>query len=107
MEMDCFVSLHRAVGEDKYEVVQQQSLTPRTDKTYKSKEAFVEACRAHPDKVSPSGIRLIILAKKTLMEEGWSVAAASLQRPFPVLRHIVFLLAHRQFGGVGFRQRSM
>jgi len=70
MEMDLFLSIHRAVGEDEYEVVMQQSLTPRTDKTYKSKEAFIKAYNAHPDKMSPSGIRLIVLAKKTLTAEG-------------------------------------
>lgn len=43
MEMDLFVSIHKELGEDKYDVVRQQSLTPRTDKTYVNERAFIQA----------------------------------------------------------------
>ena len=49
----------------------QQSLTPRTDKTYRSKEAFLKAYKDHPETMSMSGIRLVVFAKKSLAGEGF------------------------------------
>eukprot|EP00041_Stephanoeca_diplocostata_P015525 m.296652 g.296652 ORF g.296652 m.296652 type:complete len:534 (-) comp20069_c0_seq5:352-1953(-) len=69
-EQDFFISTHREIGEEKYEMIECQSLTPRTDKTYKSEEDFVRAVRA--GKARPSGIRLVVFCKKSLLAEGWS-----------------------------------
>lgn len=71
MEMDLFVSIHKELGEDKYDVIRQQSLTPRTDKTYVNERAFIQACRE--GKASPSGIRVMLLVKKSLIAEGWTI----------------------------------
>jgi hypothetical protein len=56
-----------------YDNVWQQSLTPRTDKTYKSKADFIAAFKAHPERMSMSGIRIIIFAKKSLAAEGFGL----------------------------------
>lgn len=56
-----------------YDNVWQQSLTPRTDKTYKSKADFLKAYKEHPERMSMSGIRLIVLAKKSLVAEGFAL----------------------------------
>eukprot|EP00038_Savillea_parva_P013600 m.211719 g.211719 ORF g.211719 m.211719 type:complete len:551 (+) comp25629_c0_seq1:245-1897(+) len=73
MEMDLFLSIHRAIGEDKYDNIWQQSLTPRTDKTYKSKADFIKAYKAHPERMSMSGIRICVFAKKSLAAEGYAL----------------------------------
>jgi len=68
-EQDLFLSIHRTLGEDKYDVIDCQSLTPRTDKTYKTQASFKDAIASGAAK--ESGIRMIVLVKRSLIKEGW------------------------------------
>eukprot|EP00050_Salpingoeca_kvevrii_P017330 m.64136 g.64136 ORF g.64136 m.64136 type:complete len:549 (+) comp7502_c0_seq2:166-1812(+) len=64
-EQDWFLTLHEAIGGDKYECVAEQTLTPRTNSTWKTESAFRAAVAE--GKAKPSGIRMSMYIKKKVL----------------------------------------
>lgn len=66
-EMDWFVSVHKAIGEKNYDLIAEQTLSPRTDETYKTETSFRVA--VEKGEARASGIRMSVFAKKKVVKE--------------------------------------
>lgn len=63
-EQDWFLTVHKAIGAKDYVVLAEQTLSPRTDKTFKTETSFVKAVGEGTAKTS--GIRISLYIRKKL-----------------------------------------